>query len=240
MRKWINNPKFVAALVGAALVFFALQYVPPDWRRRWENWVMGEAARLALVEETPPAEAQLPEDRLLAFRPSGLPGEWRTQVATPELARTLFPQVADPEDTRRLVLQQRIPVLPQGLRLDGIYSDGNRRVAMLSGITLGEGEYFQNARVLRIEENGVVFQIGATEKKLELGETVPMLPKPAAATGAGSSPAGPPTTDPTEAALQAEQERLRQLQELGSLPAKLLKGSEQVLPQLLPSPQEKK
>lgn len=239
MRKLINNPKVVLGLVALALLFYCQRFLPPDWKQRWESLVMGEAAKMVIADE--PASGTEPEvsqERFLVFRPAGLPADWKNQVAAMDIPRFLFPQVADPEENRRMILQQRIPVLPQGLRLDGIYMDGNRRVAMLSGISLGEGDFFQNARVVRIEETGVVFQIGATEKKLELGETVPMLPKPS---GGGNSPANPTAeTDPTQRALDAEQERLRKLQELGSLPAKLLQGSEQILPQILPSLPEKK
>lgn len=242
MRKLINNPKVVGLLVAVAAVFFGFRYLPADWSRRWESWVLGEAARLAVMDEpAAQAEVELPKDRLLAFRPAGLSTEWRSQVIRLELARTMFPQVADLEENRRLLLEQRIPVLPQGLRLDGIYLDGDRRTAMLSGILLGEGDLFQNVRVLRIEENGVVFQIGSLEKKLELGETVPMMPKSAWPDPAGEKPApAADGGDPAAPLLEAEQERLRKLQELGTLPAKLLQGSEQLLPGILPALPEKK
>lgn len=239
MRKLINNPKFVLGLVGLAIVFYGQRYLPPDWKKRWESWVMGEALKMEITEDLAPGmDKEVSQERLLAFRPTGVPADWKNQVTAMELSRFLFPQVVDPEENRRLVLQQRIPVLPQGLRLDGIYMDGNRRVAMLSGINLGEGDYFQNARVIRIEETGVVFQVGSAEKKLELGETVPMLPKPAGGGVPGTNPVA--ETDPTQAALKAEEERLRKLQELGNLPAKLLQGSEQLLPQILPSLPTKK
>lgn len=243
MRKLINNPKVVGLLVGMAAVFFLFQYLPPDWHRRWENWLLGEAARLAVLDEpAAQAEGDLPKDRLLSFRPAGLSTEWRSQVSRVELARTMFPQVADLEENRRLVLEQRIPILPQGLRLDGIYLGGDRRTAMLSGILLGEGDFFQNVKVLRIEENGVVFQIGSLEKKLELGETVPMMPKSPRPEVGGETPAGPAREagDPVAPLLEAEQERLRKLQELGTLPAKLLEGSKQFLPQILPSNAQEK
>lgn len=242
MRKLINDPRVVALLAGIAVVFFASRYLPSDWHRRWEAWILGEAARLALLDEpSAQAEGDLPKDRLLSFRPAGLSTEWRNQVSQVELSRTMFPQVADVEENRRLVLEQRIPILPQGLRLDGIYLGGDRRTAMLSGILLGEGDLFQNVKVLRIEENGVVFQIGSLEKKLELGETVPMMPKTPRPGVGGESPApAQGAGDPLAPLLEAEEERLRKLQELGTLPAKLLEGSKQFLPQVLPSGAQEK
>jgi len=91
-----------------------------------------------------------------------------------------------------------------------------------------EGDYLRGAEVIRISRDRVTFLWNDSHHDLLLGGDVGVLQEakePAAETATGENAPAEASTP-----LQGELDRLRELQKLLEMPAKLLKGSEQVAP----------
>ena len=226
MRQWINNPRFVLAMVAVAGLLLAWQYVPVDWARQWETLLLGEANRMMGEVEAPLPEEELPTARLYAAKPASLPLEWEKNLSALDIPRALFPVPASPSE-KKWQQQNEGPRFPEGLRLQAVYEDGGQKIAVVSGNLVREGDYLRGAKVTRIARDRVTFQWMENHQDLLLGGeegVVAAAPVPPPVTEAESQP---PAPGDSSALLQGELERLRQLQKLLETPAKLLKGSEQ-------------
>jgi hypothetical protein len=234
VRKLINNPRFVLAMVGIAGLLFAWQYVPVDWGRSWENFLLGEAARLGAGAEPAAPRTELPTGKLYGARPKNLPPEFEKMLASAEFPRPLFPVPASPAE-KKWQQQDDGPRFPEGLRLEAVYREGNRKVAIISGLLVEEGDYVRGAKAIRIQEGDiqgdprnlarVTFEWQSREQDLviggEAGKVVEQMPSMEPAPPEGQTPATP------EKAVQSELERLQEIQKLLQNPSKLLEGSKQ-------------
>lgn len=227
MRQLINNPRFVLAMVAVAGLLIAWQYVPVDWGRAWNQFLLGEVAQMTAGTEEVPPEADLPVTKLYAPRPKNLPGDWQKILANSDIPRSLFPVPASPAE-KKWQQQDDGPRFPAGLRLEAVYQEDGRSVAMLSGYVVREGDFLRGAEVVRINRDRVTFLWMDSYHDLLLGGDTGVMQKPKAplAEAAAAAPEEAATPD-TSALLQGELERLRQLQKLLEVPANLLKGSEQ-------------
>lgn len=235
MRQLINNPRFVLAMVGVAGLLFAWQYLPVDWGRRWESLLLGEVATLGLGAEEPAPQAEIPVTKLLGVRPKNLPVDAEKMLANTEIPRPLFPVPASTAE-KKWQQQDEGPRFPQGLRLEAVYREGSRKVAIISGLLVEEGDYVRGAKAIRIQEGDiqgdaqnlarVTFEWENREQDLVIGgESGQVVERVGPAEAVPASPVG--ATIPSERLLQGELERLQQIQELLQNPSKLLEGSKQ-------------
>lgn len=234
MRQLINNPRFVLSMVGLAGLLFAWQYVPMDWGRKWENLLLGEVAQLAAERDEAAPEKEIPATKLLGARPKNLPPDVDKLLSNFSLNRALFPVPASPAE-KKWQQQDEGPQFPEGLRLEAVYREGNRKVAIISGLLVEEGDYVRGARAIRITEGDitqdsanparVTFEWQGREQDLviggESGKVVDRVGKAPSEVKSGDSSAG------SSELLQGELERLQQLQKLLQNPSKLLEGSKQ-------------
>lgn len=237
MRQLINNPRFVLAMVGLAGLLFAWQYVPVDWSRKWENLLLGEVAQLAAEREESAPEKEIPATKLLGARPKNLSPNADKLLSNFNLDRALFPVPASPAE-KKWQQQDEGPQFPEGLRLEAVYREGDRKVAIISGLLVEEGDYVRGARAIRIMEGDitqdsanparVTFEWQNREQDLviggESGKVVDRGGEALPEAKPGDSSAG------SSDLLQGELERLQQIQQLQKLlqnPSKLLEGSKQ-------------
>lgn len=227
MRQLINNPRFVLSMVGLAGLLFAWQYVPMDWARKWENLLLGEVAQLAAEREEAAPAKEIPATKLLVARPKNLPPDADKLLSNFNLDRALFPVPASPAE-KKWQQQDEGPRFPAGLRLEAVYEDGNQTVAVLSGNIVREGDFLRGAQVTRITRERVTFLWMDAYHDLLMGGDTGVLEKPKEPDP--QALAEEKSTAENPALVQGELERLRELQKLLEVPAKLLRGSEQVPP----------
>jgi hypothetical protein len=213
-------------------ILLGWQYLPVDWGRRWETLLLGEAAAMVAEAEAAAPEIEIPATKLWSARPKSLPSDWQKMLASIDIPRALFPVPASPEE-KKWQQQDEGPRFPEGLRLEAVYREGSRKVAIISGLLVEEGDYVRGAKAIRIQEGDiqgdlrnlarVTFEWQSREQDLviggESGQVVDRAPAEAPA------PAKVPATPGR--AIQSELEQLQAFQQLLQNPSKLLEGSEQ-------------
>ena len=234
MRQLINNPRFVLPMVGVAGLLFAWRYVPVDWGRQWENLLLGEVAQMAAEEEVAAPEKEIPTTKLYGVRPKNVPPDAEKLLGNLAMDRALFPVPASPAE-KKWQQQDDGPRFPEGLRLEAIYREGDRKVAIISGLLVQEGDYVRGAKAIRIREGDiqgdpanlarVTFEWQNREQDLVIGmDTGKVVDKG----GQGRNESEPGEGEaPSAEALQGELERLQTIQKLLQNPSKLLEGSKQ-------------
>lgn len=227
MRQWINNPRFVLAMVAVAGLLIAWQYVPVDWGRKWENLLLGEVAQLAAEPVNVSTDQQIPVTKLFGAQPKNLPADAEKLVGNLAMDRALFPVPASPAE-KKWQQQDEGPRFPAGLRLEAVYESGNQTAAVLSGNIVREGDFLRGAQVTRITRDRVTFLWNDSLHDLLLGGDVGVLQESKESQAETAKVDHTPAE--TSALLQGELDRLQELQKLLETPAKLLKGSEQVAP----------
>jgi hypothetical protein len=235
MRQLINNPRIVLPLVGVAGLLFAWRYLPVDWGRKWEDLLLGEVARMGAEPEGTSPEKEIPATKLYRTQPKNLSPEADKMLDNLGLERALFPVPASPAE-KKWQQQDDGPRFPEGLRLEAIYREQDRKVAIVSGLLVEEGDYVRGAKAIRIREGDiqgdpanrarVTFEWQNREQDLvigmEAGEVLDRGGQVPAEPAPGESRAATPAD-----ALQGELERLQTIQKLLQNPSKLLEGSKQ-------------
>lgn len=229
----MNNPRFVLAILLGAGILFGRQYLPADWKRGWENMLLGEAAKLGLGPEEAGPGTELSAGRLLGVRPLNLPGDAERLLARPGLERALFPVTASNSE-KKWQQQEEGPRFPEGLRLEAVYREGEVKVAIISGLLVQEGDYVRGAKVIQIVDGyiqgdlknlaRVTFELDNRQQDLVIGrksgEVVETVPK-------SSAEVSEPTQPRPSRAAPGMLQQLKQGQNLLQNPLQLLEGSQQ-------------
>jgi len=234
MRQLINNPRFVMAMAAVAGLLIAWQFLPADWGKRWENFLLGEEAQLTAETEELPRQGEIPEAKMYVALPKGLEGDPEKMLESMDLSRAVFPVPASPSE-KKWEQQVEGPRFPEGLKLEAVYREGDRKIAIISGLLVEEGDIVRGARAIRIREGDiqgdpanlarVTFEWENREQDLviggEQGKLAEKIEEPAPDDSAENAPAS------SERLLQGELERLQEIQKLLQNPSKLLEGSKQ-------------